>query len=88
LPYARAMSDSAQAPHKSNGHQVVHLKCLRCGHEGRVAPERVELAANTGKRLSCRRCRGYAFQMRIIWYGGQPPNNVVSIKKRPPRGGI
>lgn len=79
--YDRGMR-SPPPPRRSSGHQVVYLKCLRCGHEGRVPPERLQEAAAKGRRLSCRKCRGYAFQTTVVWHGGPPPDNIVPLRKR------
>jgi NAD-dependent SIR2 family protein deacetylase len=75
------MPSPSPPPRRSSGHQVVHLKCLRCGHEGRVPPERLQEAASKGRRLRCRQCHGYAFQTTVVWHGGPPPDNVVPLKK-------
>src|SRR4051794_33137986 len=72
---------SPPPPRRPSGHQVVYLKCLRCGHEGRVPPERLQEAATKGRRLSCRKCRGYAFQTTVVWHGGPPPDNIVPLRK-------
>lgn len=34
-----------------------------------------------GRRLSCRKCRGYAFQTTVVWHGGPPPDNIVPLRK-------
>ena len=79
--YDLRMRSPPSPPRRSSGHQVVYLKCLRCGHEGRVPPERLQEAATKGRRLSCRKCRGYAFQTTVVWHGGPPPDNIVPMKK-------
>jgi len=46
-----------------------------------VPPERLHEAATKGRRLSCRKCRGYAFQTTVVWHGGPPPDNIVPLRK-------
>jgi hypothetical protein len=45
---------------------------------------RFKLAAEKGRRLRCRQCRGFAFQTTPRYYAGSPPDNVVVLKGRTP----
>jgi hypothetical protein len=43
-----------------------------------VAEERFKLAQQKRKRLRCRQCKGYAFQVSLL-YRVEAPDNVIPI---------
>lgn len=61
----------------SVGYEVLVVWCRRCGREAWVAPE----LWDRGARHYCRVCGSEKYELRRIWHPGNPPGNVVPIKR-------